>query len=120
VLLSVKNKVGEMHALSKNFWEGRIVKLLKPILPAEITTKPNLLSLRFRFRGAPLCGIAVIVPQRDHPLWPDNLCDLRANAPLVVRRGVPDYKAEYARRRWKMFPSIDRVYVNERARQDLG
>jgi hypothetical protein len=49
VILSVKNKVGAMHALSKNFWEGRIVKLLKPVLPAEITTKPNLLSLRFRF-----------------------------------------------------------------------
>jgi UDP-glucose 4-epimerase len=54
------------------------------------------------------------------PFVPDDLCDLRANAPRVVRRRVPDYEAEYTRRGWKMFPSIDRVYVNERARRDLG
>lgn len=54
------------------------------------------------------------------PFLPDDLFDLRANAPLVVRRRVPDYEAEYARRGWQMFPSIDRVYVNDRARQDLG
>ncbi|MCX6044002.1 MAG: NAD(P)-dependent oxidoreductase, partial [Chloroflexi bacterium] len=29
-------------------------------------------------------------------------------------------QAEYARRGWQMFPSIDRVYVNEKARLDLG
>ena len=27
---------------------------------------------------------------------------------------------EYARRGWKMLPSIDRVYVNKKARRDLG
>jgi UDP-glucose 4-epimerase len=54
------------------------------------------------------------------PFLPDDLLDLRKNAPLVVRRWVPDYEAEYAHRGWKMFPSIERVYVNERARQDLG
>jgi UDP-glucose 4-epimerase len=54
------------------------------------------------------------------PFLPEDLLDLRGNAPRVVRRRVPDYEAEYARRGWKMFPSIDRVYVNERARKDLG
>jgi UDP-glucose 4-epimerase len=49
-----------------------------------------------------------------------DLVDLRANAPLVVRRLFPAYEAEYARRGWKMFPSIDRVYVNDRARKELG
>jgi hypothetical protein len=33
---------------------------------------------------------------------------------------VPDYEEEYGRRGWRMFPGIDRVYVNERARQELG
>ena len=42
------------------------------------------------------------------------------NAAEVVKRKFPDYEAEYARRGWKMFPGIDRVYVNDRARQDLG
>ena len=51
---------------------------------------------------------------------PDDLLDLRVNAPVVVKRRVPEYEAEYARRGWRMFPGIDRVYVNERARKDLG
>lgn len=54
------------------------------------------------------------------PFLPDDLPDLRINAPLVVKRRVPEYEAEYARRGWQMFPSIDRVYVNDRARKDLG
>jgi nucleoside-diphosphate-sugar epimerase len=54
------------------------------------------------------------------PFLPDDVHDLRASAPLVVRRRVPEYEAEYARRSWKMFPGIDRVYVNERARVQLG
>jgi UDP-glucose 4-epimerase len=45
---------------------------------------------------------------------------LREDAPLVVRRHVTQYEAEYERRGWKMFPSIGRVYVNERARRDFG
>ena len=49
----------------------------------------------------------------------DDMSDLRADAPLVVRRLVPDYEREYERRCWRMFPSIDRVYVNERARKHL-
>ena len=54
------------------------------------------------------------------PFTRDDLTELRATALLVVKRIFPDYEAEYARRRWKMFPGIDRVYVNERARKDLG
>jgi UDP-glucose 4-epimerase len=48
-----------------------------------------------------------------------DLAELRADAPAVVRRLFPDYEGEYARRGWRMFPSIGRVYVNARARADL-
>jgi nucleoside-diphosphate-sugar epimerase len=68
----------------------------------------------------PSIGFGRYIISATTPFSPDDLCDLRANAPLVVRRRVPDYEAAYARRGWKMFPSIDRVYVNERARMDLG
>ena len=54
------------------------------------------------------------------PFSPRELSDLRSNAPLIVRRHVPEYEAEFAKRGWKMLPSIDRVYVNERARKELG
>src|SRR5580704_7089828 len=35
-------------------------------------------------------------------------------------RSVPEYEPDYARRGWKMFAGIDRVYVNDSARTGLG
>jgi UDP-glucose 4-epimerase len=46
--------------------------------------------------------------------------ELGRNAPAVVARHVPGFAEEYARRRWQMFPTIDRVYINERATIELG
>jgi UDP-glucose 4-epimerase len=54
------------------------------------------------------------------PFAPSDLPDLRRDAPSVVRRLFPDYEDIYARRGWKMFSSIDRVYVNAAARDALG
>jgi UDP-glucose 4-epimerase len=54
------------------------------------------------------------------PFQPEDLAELRVNAPEVVKRRIPEYVDEYARRGWMMFPGIDRVYVNERARRELG
>jgi UDP-glucose 4-epimerase len=54
------------------------------------------------------------------PFTRDDLQALRVDAPRVVGRPFPGYQEEYARRGWQMFPTIERVYVNERARQDLG
>ena len=35
-------------------------------------------------------------------------------------QAFPDQEAEYKRRKWKMFPTLNRVYDNTRARQILG
>ncbi len=69
---------------------------------------------------APAIGFGRYVVSATTPFTPDDLAELSADAPAVVRRRVPDYEEEYARRGWRMFPSIGRVYVNERAREDLG
>ena len=69
---------------------------------------------------APSIGFGRYIISATTPFTSDDLAELRANAPAVVGRKFPDYADEYARRGWKMFPSIDRVYVNERARNDLG
>ncbi|MEP7342158.1 MAG: NAD(P)-dependent oxidoreductase [Acidobacteriota bacterium] len=69
---------------------------------------------------APSIGFGRYIVSATTPFTPADLSDLRANAPLALKRRVPDYEAEYARRGWKMFPSIERVYVNDRARNDLG
>ena len=71
-------------------------------------------------RHAPSVGFARYIISATTPFSRDDMADLRSNAPQVVRRYVPDYEAEFARRGWTMIPGIDRVYVNDRARADLG
>jgi len=54
------------------------------------------------------------------PFLREDLPDLRRDAPSVLARRVPEAKQVYASRGWRMFPSIDRVYVNSLAREELG
>jgi UDP-glucose 4-epimerase len=65
-------------------------------------------------------GFGRYIVSATTPFTRDDLPELRSNAPRVLKRRFPDYEAEYACRGWKMFPGIDRVYVNERARNELG
>jgi UDP-glucose 4-epimerase len=69
---------------------------------------------------APTIGFGRYIVSATTPFTPADLAGLRADAPAVVRRLFSDQEAEYARRGWRMFGHIDRVYVNERARADLG
>jgi UDP-glucose 4-epimerase len=69
---------------------------------------------------APALGFRKYIISATTPFRPDDLHDLRVDAPRVARRRVPGYETEYARRGWRMFPSIGRVYVNDRARHELG
>jgi UDP-glucose 4-epimerase len=65
-------------------------------------------------------GFGRYIVSATTPFTRGDLQDLRTNAAVVVRRLVPRYEDVYARRGWSMFPGIDRVYVNERARNELG
>jgi UDP-glucose 4-epimerase len=69
---------------------------------------------------APVIGFGRYIISATTPFSQDHVSDLRADACQVVKRLFPEYEEEYERRGWKMFPSIDRVYVNELARRDLG
>jgi UDP-glucose 4-epimerase len=71
-------------------------------------------------RHAPAIGFARYIISATTPFTPSDLPALRRDAPSVVRRIVPEYEGEYARRGWSMVPGIDRVYVNQRARSELG
>jgi len=70
--------------------------------------------------GAPAIGFGKYIISATTPFTPGDLAGLRRDAPAVVRRLFPDAGAEYARRGWAIFPVIDRVYVNDRARAALG
>lgn len=69
---------------------------------------------------APDLGFARYVVSATTPFTSDDLAELGHDAPAVLRRRVPDVAARYQEWGWRMFPTIDRVYVNDRARHDLG
>ena len=69
---------------------------------------------------APAIGFGKYIISATTPFTPGDRAELGRDAPAVVRRLFPDAGAEYARRGWAMFPVIDRVYVNDRARAALG
>jgi len=69
---------------------------------------------------APAIGFNRYIVSATSPFTRDDLRELRVDTASVVRRRVPSYEHEYTRRGWSMTPTIDRVYVNERARADLG
>jgi UDP-glucose 4-epimerase len=75
---------------------------------------------RCALERAPSIGFGRFVVSATTPFSPADTADLILDAPAVVRRLFPDQEAEYRRRGWAMFPRIDRVYDNTRARRDLG
>lgn len=54
------------------------------------------------------------------PFVPDDMAAVRADPAAVVAGRFPRFAEIYAARGFEMFPSIDRVYVNEKARTELG
>lgn len=68
---------------------------------------------------APQLGFGRYILSATTPFTQDDLADLRRDAAAVVARHVPGFTSEYARRGWRMFPDIGRVYVNAHARHDL-
>ena len=68
----------------------------------------------------PDLGFARYIISATTPFSREDLADLRVDAPAVVKRQFPAYEAVYDERGWTMFPTIERVYVNDRARTELG
>ena len=69
---------------------------------------------------APSLGFAKYIISATTPFSRADAVELRGCAPDVVRRLVPAHEAEYARRGWRIPPGIERVYVNDKARAELG
>ncbi|HKO28562.1 MAG TPA: NAD(P)-dependent oxidoreductase [Solirubrobacteraceae bacterium] len=69
---------------------------------------------------APTLGFGRYVISATTPFTRDDLTAIRTDLPSVVRRLYPDFDDVFSVRGWRMFPAIERVYVNERARTDLG
>jgi UDP-glucose 4-epimerase len=68
----------------------------------------------------PDVGFRRFIISATTPFRCSDLAELRSDAAEVVRRLFPDCEALYGARGWKLFPSIDRVYVNDLALVELG
>ncbi|HTV23070.1 MAG TPA: NAD(P)-dependent oxidoreductase [Polyangiaceae bacterium] len=75
---------------------------------------------RLALEKARALGFARFVISATTPFGAADLAALRQDAAAVYRRYFPACEAEYARRGWSLPHSIDRVYVNEHARLELG
>ncbi len=82
----------------------------------EDVVDAHLLALR----EAPRVGFGRFIVSATTPFTPDDLAELRRDAPAVLRRRVPGWEAVYAERGWTMNATLDRVYVNTLAREVLG
>ena len=69
---------------------------------------------------APSLGFGVYIVTATTPFLPEDLETLNTDARSVVARRVPQFVDVYERLGWKMFETIDRVYVNAAARRNLG
>lgn len=82
----------------------------------EDVVSAHLLALE---RAAAL-GFGRYIVSATTPFHESDVEQLATDAPAVVERYAPRYRDIYQRLGWTMFPTIDRVYVNDRARADLG
>jgi nucleoside-diphosphate-sugar epimerase len=69
---------------------------------------------------APALGFARLIVSATTPFAPADAAELGRDAPAVVRRLFADQERVYAERGFRMFPRIDRIYDNARARAALG
>jgi UDP-glucose 4-epimerase len=64
-------------------------------------------------------GFGRYIVSATTPFCEADGAELHKNAPTVVARYLPDYLEVYAALGWSMFPAIERVYDNTRARTEL-
>ena len=105
---AVRSRYSTANAQANEFLYRRVD--IEDIVAAHLLAEEKALDLGFR-----RYIISATTPFRQ-----DNLPALRSNAAAVVHELFPEAGELYARQGWTLFPTIDRVYVNERAMKELG
>jgi nucleoside-diphosphate-sugar epimerase len=93
----------------------KVNELLNRRVDLEDAVQAHILAIE----RAPDLGFDRFIISATTPFSQADLPELRRDAPAVVRRYYPNLDEVYRLRNWSMFPSLDRVYVNERARTAL-
>jgi UDP-glucose 4-epimerase len=65
-------------------------------------------------------GFEKFIISATSPFTKEDCNKLLSNAPEIIASYYPEHKKIYDARGWQFFPSVDRVYVNDKARKMLG
>ena len=68
----------------------------------------------------PALGWGRCIVSATTPFTPANMQSIGTDLPTALARLFPDFEDAYEGRGWRMFPAVERTYVNERARTELG
>ena len=104
------------HAIVQSAENTKANEFLFRRLTVEDVAESHVVALA----RAPELGFDCFIVSAMTPFAPADCRELLVDAPSVVARYFPDYRAKYARRGWTMFASIDRVYDASRASRVLG
>jgi UDP-glucose 4-epimerase len=104
------------HAIAQSGENTKANEFLFRRLSVEDAAEAHVVALA----KAPQIGFDTFIVSASTPFQPSDGRELIANAPSVVERYFPDYRARYEKRGWTMFDSIDRVYDSDKARRILG
>ena len=94
----------------------KVNELLYRRVDVEDVVSSHLLAME----QAPALGFGKFIITATTPFQRADLAQLGTDAPAVLAKYFPDFPRVYARLGWKMLPALDRVYVNARAREQLG
>ena len=104
------------HAIEQSDENTKANEFLFRRLTVEDAAEAHVAALR----RAPDLRFDRFIVAAPTPFRPEDCPELIADAPSVVARCFPEYRAVYARRGWSMFRSIDRVYSSRRMEARLG
>ncbi len=104
------------HAIAQSSENTKANEFLFRRLSVEDAAEAHIVALA----KAPEIGFDIFIVSALTPFAPSDGAALIADAPAVVARYFPDYRAKYDKRDWTMFDAIDHVYDANRARRVLG
>jgi UDP-glucose 4-epimerase len=104
------------HTIAQSEPNTKANELLFRRLTVEDAAEAHVVALR----EAPRIGFDTFIISAPTPFARSDCEQLLHDAPAVVARYFPSYPEVYDRLRWSMFASIDRVYVTQKATEQLG
>lgn len=94
----------------------RVVELLHRRVDIDDVVGAHLMAIE----RAREIGFGRFIVSATSPFMREDLATLRLSPRTVLRQRVPAFEAVFEARGWRLPDEIDRVYVNERARAELG